>query len=454
MPDAQKLSAGITSDTCHRKVLVVANSFPASGGSRIDKFVSLLPEFGFEPVVLSAKECDSPAQQELKQRYYPDTLKSFHARSIGWSYFTERFLMRGPRSRHYRLLQLLSFPERSLLVPDYMVRWIPHGIRVAKEIVKREGVQVILTSSPHESTHLIGLSLKNSLGIPWVADFRDLWIEKTLLYRPATRWHDIWIRRLERKVFHTADFVIANTPENADRYRKRFRLPAEKLEVIPNGFDRNDLNPEYQPRLTPGVFRIGYAGALDKHEFPWRAALDALKMLAEDVGRDKVRLVHCGYLSKQVCDYLQAHKLEDLVEIHGTLPHSDAVTLTASTDIRLLLLYETAYSSSIVPMKLYNYLIMNGPILALAPESGMTASIITKTRMGCVISPRRGIETIYRQLLEYYQAWMDGCLSVNPDDAEIQRYDRHAQTGRLAEILTTVAEPRKQDQREVSTHHE
>jgi hypothetical protein len=185
-----------------------------------------------------------------------------------------------------------------------------------------------------------------------------------------------------------------------------------------------------------------------------RAAVDALEMLAEEVGRDKVRLVHCGYLSDQVRDYLQAHKLEDLVEIRGTLSHSDAVTLTASTDIRLLLLYETAYSSSIVPMKLYNYLILNGPILAVAPESGVTASIIARTRMGCAISPRRGIEAIYRQLLEYYQAWVDGSLTVSPDYAEIQRYDRHAQTGRLAQILTAVAGPRKQDQREVSTHHE
>jgi len=440
MPDARELPAVTGKKSSPRKVLVVANSFPASGGSRIDKFVRLLPEFGFEPVVLSAKECDSPFHQELKQRYYPDTLKSFHARSLGWSYFTERFLMRGPRSRHYRLLKLLSFPERSLLVPDYMVRWIPHGIRLAKEIVQREGIQAILTSSPHESTHLIGMNLKNALELPWVADFRDLWTEKTLLYRPATRLHDIWIRKLERRVFRTADFVIANTPENADRYRERFSLPGEKLEVIPNGFDRDDLNPEYQPRLTPGVFRIGYAGALDKHEFPWRIALDALKMLAGSVGSDRVRLVHCGYLSKQVRDYIKANQLEDLVEIHGTLPHSDAITLTASTDIRLLLLYETDYSSSIVPMKLYNYLIMKGPILALSPESGVTASIIAKTRMGCVISPRRGIDTIYRQLLAYYQAWVNGTLCVNPDHSEIQRYDRHAQTARLAEILTTVSE--------------
>jgi glycosyltransferase involved in cell wall biosynthesis len=435
MPEPQSLPAQPGLGPQMQKVLIVVNSFPTSGGSRIDKFVKFLPEFGFEPIVLSAKEADSPRAQELKQRYYPAGLKTYHAASLGWSYFTERFLMRGPQARHYRLLRLLSFPERCLLVPDYMVRWIPLGIHMAKNIVQREGINVVLTSSPHESTHLIGMNLSQNLGIRWVADFRDLWTEKKLLYRPPTRFHDLWTQRLERKVFKTADYVIANTPENAARYVERFNVHQNRLDVIPNGFDRDDLSLEQRVKHPRNVFRIGYAGALDKHEFPWRIALDALKQLAVKVGRDRVRLVHCGYLSEQVRNYIQTQQIEDLIEIHGMLPHTDAMQLTADTDMRLLLLYENAYSSSIVPMKLYNYLIMNGPILAVAPEEGVTASIIAKTRMGTVISPQRGMETVYRQLHHYYQAWACGSLTVDPDHEEIGRYDRHTQTKRLVEIL-------------------
>jgi len=441
MPDARQNSTCPTTHHRQGKVLVVVDCFPASGGSRIDKFVSILPRHGFEPVVLSALENDSPFRRTLRQRYYPESLRHYLARSIGWSYFTVRFLMRGPGSKHYRLLQLLSFPERCVLVPDYMVRWIPHAMRIATDVVKREGIQVVLTSSPHESTHLIGMRLQRDLGVAWVADFRDLWTEKTLLYRPATRLHDIWIRRLERKVFESADAIIANTRENAARYRERFGLTEDRLEIIPNGFDRNDIDPEYPP-LPPGVFHVGYAGALDKHEFPWRSAIDALQMLAGTVGRDRVRLVHCGYLSAQVLEYLASQGISDLVEQHGNLPHSDAMSLTAATDIRLLLLYETAYSSSIVPMKLYNYLAMNGPILAIAPESGETASIIRNTAMGCVISPQHGVRAIYDQLLEYYRAWEGGTLAVRPDADEIRQYDRHIQTGRLAALLARVSDAR------------
>lgn len=419
----------------HEKVLIVVDRFPATGGSRIDKFVRLLPDFGVEPVVLSAKETNSPQARELRKRLYPPELKTYQAGSLGWSYFTERFLARGPGAQHYRLLAVLSFPERCVLVPDYMVRWIPLGGRLAREIVQREGIRVVLTSSPSESVHLIGLKLKRRFGLRWVADFRDLWTQKDLLYRPPTSFHDKWVRRLEKEVLETADHIIANTPENADRYLRRFSLAENRVTVIPNGFDRDDLPDQSPSRKLPGVFRIGYAGSLDKHDFPWRIAFDALRRLADTVGREKIRFVHCGYRSEQVRNYLKSEGMEDLVEAHGNLPHADAMRLTAETELRVLLLYENAYSNSIVPLKLYNYLIMNGPILAIAPEEGRTASIIADTRMGVVISPRRGVDAVYRQLQSYYEAWREGELTVVPNHDEIARYDRHAQTQRLAAIL-------------------
>jgi glycosyltransferase involved in cell wall biosynthesis len=424
------------------KVLIVVGGFPNGGGGRIAKLVKFLPDFGVEPIVLSAKESSFPKAEELaevfQRRSYPAQLKAYRAASIGWSYFTERFLDRGPDAKHYRLLALLSFPERFVLVPDYMVRWIPHGIRLAKEIVRRENIQVVLTTSPPESNHLIGMNLKRSLGIRWVADFQDLWTEKKLLYRPATPLHDWWIKRLECNVFRTANYVIANTPGNAERHIQRFGLSRSRIDVIPNGFDRDDLiQHEAKPSLK--VFRIGYAGAFDKHDFPWRIAMEALSKLAEEVGRDKVKLVHCGHLSKQFWAYLHERQMTDLVDAHGMLPHSDAMCLTANTDIRLLLLYENDYSMSIVPMKLYHYLIMKGPILAIAPEEGVTASIIAETRMGAVISPQRGVDPIYEQMKRYYLAWQRSDLMVDPDEAQIAHYDYRALTQRLAEILRRVA---------------
>lgn len=120
------------------------------------------------------------------------------------------------------------------------------------------------------------------------------------------------------------------------------------------------------------------------------------------------------------------------MDVRGVLSHREAMRITANTELRLLLLYENAYSKSIVPQKLYNYLIMNGPILAVAPEVGITAGIIATTRLGTVVSPRRGVEAVYDQLKRFFLAWQQGASTIQPNIAEIDRYDYRTHTRRLA----------------------
>jgi len=313
--------------------------------------------------------------------------------------------------------------------------WLPRAWSACRRALRETRPEAVLTSGPPHWVHTLGWYLKRRKGLPWVADFRDLWTEKRLLYRPATPLHDWYIRRLEHKVFETADHIIANTPENAERYVRRFGLPQDRITVIPNGFDRDDLEREPASGKAIQVFRIGYAGSLDKHDFPWRIALEALKRLALEVGRDNIKFIHCGYLSQQVKTYLQIERMQDLVEVHGEMPHANAMRLTADTEVRLLLLYENAYSDSIVPLKLYNYLIMNGPILAIAAEQGRTAAIIAETRMGVVVSAKRGVDAVYQQLRNFYHSWQRGELAVDPNLEQIARYDRHTQAMTLAGIL-------------------
>jgi glycosyltransferase involved in cell wall biosynthesis len=434
-PEQQELAASHANPARRlEKVLVVVHQFPTGGGGRVDKFVKFLPAAGFEPIVLCARETDSPDARAQRAHLYPAALRAYHAGSIGWSYFAERYLERGRSAKHFNLLRWLSFPERCVLVPDHMVRWIPQGIRLATQLAEREGIRVVLTSSPPESTHLVGLAMQRK-GLRWVADFRDLWTEKKMTYRPATRLHHRFILRLERKIFQAADHIIANTPQNLERYESRFGLPRHRLSMIPNGFDREDLPSLPIVAKRSDVFQIGYMGYFDKHDFPWRLFLDALKLLVSEVGEDQVRLVVCGLCSQQVIDYLSERAMTHLVISHGMLSHGDAMKVITTTDLRLLFLYENSYSHAIVPAKLYNYLIMPGPIFAIAPETGATASIIAATRMGSAVSPRRGVHATAQALRRYFDRWRCGELKIDPDHREIDRYDRRLQTFELARIL-------------------
>jgi glycosyltransferase involved in cell wall biosynthesis len=415
-------------------VLVATSQFPVSGGSRVDKFVSLLPEFGFDPTVICAAETSTPASRRLLATLYPETLRVHQARSLGRSFFTERFIDRGPGARHYRLLGALSFPERCVYVPDYMVRWTRDGIRQATRLVQENNISVVLTSSPPESTHLIGLALKQALGIRWVADFRDLWTTKKLLYRPATPVHDWYVRRLERKILAQADHVIANTNENMAFYQDHFGVPSERVSLIPNGFDRDDIRDlPTQPSKT--VFRMGYMGNLSKHGFPWKVFLEAFIRLARTVGSGRVRLDHCGFCSPEIREFLRENGPTELVQFHGQLSHHEAMRITANTDLRLALLYENEYSDSIVPAKLYHYLVMDGPILAIAPERGAVARILAETQMGVVVTPSCGVDRLFGILRRFHDDWTRGELAVKPNRDRIDEYDRRRHVARLASIL-------------------
>lgn len=415
--------------------LIAAGEFLVHGGSRIDKFAALLPQFGFDPIVMTARENWTARSERLRETLYPSTLEVYRARSLGYSYFTERFQDRGPDDKHYRLLSLLSMPERCLYFPDYMVRWIPDAIRLSARLIRDKRIPVVLTSSPLESSHLIGLELKRRLGVRWIADFRDLWTSRTLTYRPPTTLHDRWIRRLERKIMTTADHVIANTDENMAYYQRAFGISAHRLSVIPNGYDREDIPPQCGDTRSREVFEIGYMGNLSKQGLPWRLFLRALKLLGDDVGRDHIRFVHCGFSSREVEEHLRACDLEPIAVRHGLIPHHQAMRIIASVHARVVLLGDNDHTKAQVPAKLYNYLIMNGQILAVAPQLGAVARILAETRMGDVVSPWSSPETVAGVLRGYYDNWKRGTLAVQPNHEGIARYDRRRHAEQLADIF-------------------
>lgn len=418
-----------------RSVLVVAGTFPDRGGSRIDKFVKYLPECGYEPVVVTTQESRKTESEKIIRSLNPAGVEVHYARSLGWSYFTERYLDRGTESRHYALLKWLSFPERCVFVPDYKVGWVPAATRLAATIAREKNIQTIVTSSPKESTHLIGMNLQRKLGLRWVADFRDLWTSKKLAFRPATVFHEKWIRRLERRIMATADHIVANTDENAQWYRDEFNLDDTRMSVIPNGFDQDDLIDNTGFEKEPGVFYLSYMGFLDKQDMPWRVFLSALKAFAARIAPRQVRLVHCGHRSSEVVAFLRENDMSDLFIHYDQRSHREAIGIANSAHLRLLLLYDHDYSAAIVPAKLYHYLNMDGPVLAVAPEQGAVKRILTATNMGKVVPPSRGVQGIGELLDDYYAKWLNGEAMVKPDQNAVERYDRKRQAQQLAAIL-------------------
>ena len=412
-----------------RKILVITSSYPATGGSRTERFLKYLGDFCYEPVVLTTGRIRRNREWD---RWNPsaDHIRTYRAFSIKRTPF--RIL-----SRYFNLFETAAYLERFVFIPDLAVTWVPGAIIKGLRILKEESIDLIYSTSPPESTHIIGMVLSKLTGKKWIADFRDLWTQRRkVTYRPPTILHHNITTKLEKYFFLKADHIIANTEENGTVYLNSFPIGKEKITVITNGYDPEDLKAvTTQGGRNKDCLNIGYMGPFDK-EYPWKEFIACLKMFIDVRPGAKVRVnVYGEPPSKNVIEFVRGNRLINYFRFHGEFSHSDAMKLTSQNDLLLLLLLETGYSRAQVPQKLYNYLIMDKQILAICPEHWATADIITTTNTGRFVSPTDS-QGVLRLIEEYYNMWMaKGRIDNFPNMTEISKYDMRSLTRELSRVF-------------------
>ena len=272
------------------------------------------------------------------------------------------------------------------IVPDpYAISWTPMALRAARGIIRQRTVDCIVTSGPHESTHLIALGLGRSRPA-WLADFRDGWGFQSLRTEFPTAAQRRLDRALERAVVRSAGSVIAATPPIAEDLRRRFGVDAS---YVPNGWDP-DLEGEVAAAepvpLESNVVNLVHTGSLSagSGRDP-RPLFDALALLVRDQRElaDRLRFVVVGRLSPEDQRLMSRPELSAVVRHLGTLPRSQAVALQRRADALVLV---TSRQSGEATGKIFEYLASGRPILALA-DGNAAARIVQETRTGLTVPP-------------------------------------------------------------------
>jgi glycosyltransferase involved in cell wall biosynthesis len=246
---------------------------------------------------------------------------------------------------------------------------------------------------------------------------------------------------LEKYFFAQADHVITVTEEIEKMYLNIFGISKKKISVITNGYDPEDLKLITKQKYSYNdKLRIGYMGNFCKRGFPWKEFLTCFSRLIYSLEEKKVKLnIYGEVLTKQVVQYIKKIGLNNYVNYFGNFSHSEAIKMTSENDILLLLLYETDYSIGTATSKLYNYLIMNKPILALSPEEGAVARIIRRTNTGQIISPQN-LNGIYNALSQYFKIWMMvKTTEIIPNMDEIKKYDGRILTKKLSKVMDSIS---------------
>lgn len=425
-----------------KRALIITYYWPPAGGPGVQRwlhFVRHLPEFDVTPVIFIPKDPHYPLKDESFVQKVPSDLE----------------IIRFPIKEPYKLAGLFSknktqqissgiisskkqsFIEKLLLyirgnffIPDARIGWVKPSEAFLKEYLRKNPVDVIITSGPPHSLHLIGMQLKKSLSIPWIADFRDPWT--TIHYHQSLRLHKRARRihkQLEAKVLNTTDRVIVTSPTTKKEFEAITKTP---IEVITNGYEEKEPTPV----TLDASFSIAHIGSLLSERNPvllWKILSEIASENSEFA--EDLTITLAGTVSEDVINSLDKFNLKNNVQVLGYVSHKEALQLQQNSQLLLLLEMNKPETRAILPGKLFEYLAAQRPIIALGPVDSDIEGIIKETNSGHFFTYHQE-SLLKQQLLAYYKAYKEDSLTVNA--TTIQKYSRREVSRKLAQLINSI----------------
>lgn len=426
-----------------RPVLFITYYWPPSGGAGVQrglKFVKYLPEFGIRPTVLTVDPAsasypllDPSLQADVSPEVRVVRTGSFEplrmlAAVAGKEAVPHSGFAGSPRKGP--LGSAMRWVRGNLMIPDARRGWVKHAVRAASELIRSEGIGTIVITSPPHSSQLIGLRLKRLFPeLRWVADLRDPWTD---IYYTKDLMKGAWARRrdaaFEAAVLRSADAVVVTSPSTKALFAGRYGDDvAQRTSVIPNGYDRADI--EHLPEAAPPTdrYRITYVGTMAGSYGP-QIFFNAITQLRSTAAVPlEVRFV--GNVSGEVRDMAVQAGVDQLCTWVPSVPHAEALREMAAANMLVIVIPDVEGAERIVPGKLFEYLAIGRPILGIGPAGGDVGAILSSTGAGRMFD---------RSDPSALATWLDERIR-NPgpalDPAVAAQYERRALTGQLARVI-------------------
>lgn len=334
-------------------------------------------------------------------------------------------------------------------IPDRFGSWRGQAVKRCVEIARDASVRAIYSTYPHPSAHLIALAVHRATGLPWIADYRDPWAGGA-----ARDFAGLCDRFLERRVVLAATRTIANTDLSRENFLARYpELDPSRVVTITNGYDEADFVDLEPVHDGDGRFTLIYPGGIDPGNRNPIPVLEALALLVQrgDLQPEAFRLVMLGGGKALDAPWFRSEVdrlgLGDNIEgTHHRIPYHESLGRLKAADMLLVLnepvgearAAEVAFSRLMVPAKVYEYLRLQRPFLALCAE-GSVPYTLDRIGAGWSCSPY-DIEGIARYVMEAVRLRQEQ-RGIDVDAEALGRYERHALSERLAAVLDEVAGP-------------
>jgi len=379
-----------------QKVLIISYYWPPSGGAGVQrwlKFAKYLPQFGWEPHVYTPENPEAPATDESLLKDIPKEVVvikkpifepyGFYKKFTGnKANVNAGFLSENKGSRKKFTEKLSVWVRGNMFIPDARKFWIKPSIKFLKDYIKKEGIEIVISTGPPHSMHLIALGLKKQLDIKWIADFRDPWTnidfyKDLMLTKAADKKH----HRLEKEVLKTADEVITIGKTMAKEFEA---VRNSEVRIITNGYDADDF--EWKEKTESDKFVIVHVGSINadrNHKIFWQA-LKEICSENQDFN-EQLQLRFIGKLDYSVIESVEQFGLKDQFEQIEYVSHDKVKDYLFESDVLYLPLNNTPNARGILSGKFFEYLAVGKPILGIGHPQGDAAEIMSETKAGLMI---------------------------------------------------------------------
>jgi len=423
------------------RVLIVTYYWPPAGGSGVQrwlKFVKYLQDFGITPVVYTVENPAYAIEDPTLLAEIPEGVEVLR-QPIWEPYRLANIFSRGKATqtsvgfldeKKSLFEKLTTYVRANYFIPDARKFWVKPSLSYLEKYLKAHPVDLVITTGPPQSVHLIGLGLKEKSKLKWIADFRDPWTAMGYFKSLPLTQRTIKIHEhLRNKVLRSADAVVV-VGKTMQREYLRFN---KMTTVLTNGFDI-ELS-DSKATLDP-YFTISHIGIMNEDQNPrvlWKVLSELMQEIEGFAENLKIQLI--GKVAPFVLEQISSSGLNEQLRNLGYLPHNEVVVYQKKSQVLLVCINEVPSANLIITGKIFEYLAAKRPVLAIGPQTGDLAEIINHTHSGTVFDAHHHNE-LKEQVRSMYKDFSNNCLHVQSKN--IEQYHRREITRKLVHLIKKI----------------
>jgi hypothetical protein len=414
-----------------RKVLIIIYHFPPETGGggvmRTVKFAKNLSQFGWEPVVLTSKRwfcrfsSDRSLLEELKDiKIYrvPDVI--FSLLVPAWRALREKMCGRNP---------VVNKVDGAFPRIGAQAGWYIPCLVKAVYICLTNKIDVVFSTSPTHTSHLVAMSLHKILNVPWICDFRDAWSDNPIFMKGAPGFLKVIHRYFERKVVQSADHVTSVTKSISESLKERY--PKAQVSNIYNGYDEDDFNGLH--KIGFDKFTIAYIGKTDTgRRGTVLRLISALKALPQEIAED-ISVLMVGPTADGIILDISNSEVKNIFRLIPPMSHKEALQYMVSSDV-LLSVIGSGDDPRALSGKIFEYLRAQKPILSICPKGKDLWNLLSSFEGNFCVEPNN-VPGLRDAIVAAYR----GRHRVSIPLERFSEFNRKDNTEKLADILNDVS---------------